>query len=153
MRKERSGKNLTWPILLLVRRLSPFRLFAKDWTIKVTVNGTETKFTLEGLLALPTIVVEYEGHIYRGVPLRDVLSLAAVNVERLESVEVIASDGYRKRYEQQLAKRYDTILAFEMDTKPFSEYEGMGNLRSVYPSGPSKMMVRMVKRLVVQLGT
>lgn len=121
-----------------------------EWALTVTVDGAEFKFTLEEIKALPAREVEFHGHIYRGVPLRALLAQAGADIGKLERVEAVAADGYRLEYERRLAKRFDFILAYEMDGQPLPQ--DMGPLRIVFPGGRSAQMMKMVEWLIVELG-
>ncbi len=121
-----------------------------EWALTVTIAGTEFKFALEEIKALPAGEVEFHGHIYRGVPLRTLLTQAGVDIGKLESVEAIAADGYRLEYERRLVKRFDFILAYELDGEPLPQ--DMGHLRIIFPGGRSAQMMKMAERLIVKLG-
>ncbi|MCR4403907.1 MAG: molybdopterin-dependent oxidoreductase [Candidatus Acetothermia bacterium] len=121
-----------------------------EWALTLTIDGAEAKFTLEEIEALPSREVEFHEHIYRGTPLRTLLTQAGVDIGRLEAVKAIAADGYRLEYERRLVKRFDFILAYEADGKPLPQ--GEGPLRIVFPGGRSAQMMKMVERLIVKLG-
>ncbi|MGQ9478114.1 MAG: molybdopterin-dependent oxidoreductase [Candidatus Bipolaricaulia bacterium] len=121
-----------------------------EWALTVTIAETEFKFTIEEIKALPAGEVEFHGHIYRGVPLRTLLAQTGADIGKLESVEAIAADGYRLGYERRLLKRFDFILAYEMDGEPLPRE--MGPLRIIFPGGRSAQMMKMVEKLIVKLG-
>lgn len=120
------------------------------WTLNVTIDGTSAEFTLDEIKELSTNEVEFHNHLYRGPAVRTLLARADVDIGKLKSVRAIASDGYRIEYDRRLAKHFDFILAHEMDGEPLPP--DMGNLRIVFPGGRSRMVVKMVERLVVKLG-
>lgn len=146
-----SGLVHLWPWPLLPTQGGVVKAAGEaEWALKVTIAGAEYGFTLEEIKALPAREVEFHGHIYRGVPLRTLLAQTGVDIGKLESVEAIAADGYRLEYERRLIKRFDFILAYEMDGQPLPK--DMGSLRIIFPGGRSAQMMKKVEKLIVKLG-
>ena len=119
----------------------------------VEVGQNETSICFEQIDGLPRAEVEFDGHLFQGVAIRNVLFLAGIDVARVESVRIIASDGYRRTYDRELIRECDTLLAFSSDGTPLRNEDPQEILRSIYPDGPAKMMVRMVIQLDVEVGS
>lgn len=116
-----------------------------DATLIVVAGDSETAYTRADLEALATANIETDGATYVGVALVDLLRDAGATPEDLETVEAVATDGFRATYEPDLFLNPQTIVAYATldgdlagDERPF---------RMVVPDQPGRMNVRMLARV------
>jgi len=119
---------------------------SEEWTLKVE---SQAEFNIDEFKALPTAETERQGFTYKGVLLRDFLTYAGIDVDKIEYVELVASDGYSVRYEGELVRSSNVILAYEKNGSSLSEKEG--KVRAIVVGGRSAMQIKAVEMISVKI--
>jgi len=117
-----------------------------EWSLKLTAQA---EIKLDELKDLPAVEAQRHDSTYKGVLLRDFLTYVGIDVEKVEYVELVASDGYRVRYEAELVKSSKVVLAYEKDGSPLPKREG--KVRAIVVGGRSAMQIKFVERIEVKI--
>ncbi|MCD6232509.1 molybdopterin-dependent oxidoreductase [Candidatus Aerophobetes bacterium] len=144
-------KSLIFILSLLSLFIISRRVISSEWTLKLVFGETQAEFSLSELEEFPVREAEHRGAIYKGVLLRDLFIEAGIDIGRIESLEVFASDGYQVKYERRIAKGFNVILAYKKNGVPLSE-EGEGKIRIIIPGGRSSLQIKFLEKIFVKLG-
>lgn len=144
-------KSLIFILSLLSLFIISRRVISSEWTLKLVFGETQAEFSLSELEEFPVREAERRGAIYKGVLLRDLFIEVGIDIGRIESLEVFASDGYQVKYERRIAKGFNVILAYMKNGVPLSE-EGEGKIRIIIPGGRSSLQIKFLEKIFVKLG-
>jgi len=125
---------------------------SSEWTLKLGDEQKQSEFSLNEIKSLPTAEAVRRNVTYKGVPLRVLLAHGGIDIGKIEYVEIVASDGYKVKYDGKLAKSFNVILAYEKDGSLLSE-EKEGKVRVIVPGGRSAMQMKFVERIFVRTGS
>jgi hypothetical protein len=115
--------------------------------LTITGGESEQTYTLDQLEALDTVDVESDDGAFIGVPLRDLLADAGFDVEAIESVRLVAVDGFSATYQADRFTRADAVLAYSRAEGELTSEELP--LRMVIPGEEGMMQPRMINRIEV----
>lgn len=116
-------------------------------TLTVTDGVASKIYTTADLKELGQVQVEDKGVTYVGVPIFILLSNTGYDPATVLYVQAIASDGFTAEYDQILAQKSDTLLAYALLDGPLGDDEGP--FRMVLPGQAGKLNPRMVVELLV----
>lgn len=114
------------------------------------IIGAE-EFSLGGddLAGIAEVQSEYEGSVYIGVPVIDLLQFADVDPGQVNAVVAIAADGYSVSYGSDHFTREDVLVAYSRAEGAMSREDG--TFRMVLPGEEGKLNLRMLTDLQVEL--
>ena len=121
---------------------------AGDVTV-LTISGSdiEQTYTLEQLQAMTKCRSESDDGAFVGVCLHALLTETGFELSRIETVRVLAIDGFSSTYEEALFTRDDAILAYSRDDGDLLADEQP--LRMVIPGEEGRMQPRQVSAIEV----
>jgi len=123
---------------------------SSEWALKLGTDEAQVDFSLSQLKDLPASEAQRHGFTYKGVLLRDFLTHAGIDIGKIEYVEIVASDGYKVKYDRKLARSFKVILAYEKGGLSLPEKEG--KIRAIVPGGRSATQVKSVEKIFVKTG-
>jgi len=103
-------------------------------------------FNVEDLENISKVESSFEGVVYIGVPVSELLLLADISLENVKVIKAVASDGYTMHYEQSQLNNENNIVAYRQKDGPLSGDEG--NFRMVFPGEAGSMNLRMLIELI-----
>lgn len=115
----------------------------------LSVDGEEIRFTVEDLEEMDTAEAEFQGTVYVGVPLVELLRGFDVDLAQVENVKAIAADGYSVSYGPELFTREDVLVAYAQAEGELSSEDG--TFRMVLPGEEGKLNLRMLSELQVEM--
>ena len=113
----------------------------------VTDGTGEQHYSVEDLEELTAEQADFGGITYIGVPLSALLVDAGYDPTMVAAVKATASDGFTVNYDQDLANRSDTLVAYATEGGALSEDDG--TFRMVLPDQEGNLNPRHLVELKI----
>lgn len=121
---------------------------AAEDALLVTVGENQQSFTMEDLQALPSTEASFKGVAYKGVTISVLLEAAGIQLDGINAIKGVATDGYSANYDTTQILKDNVILAYALaDGSPLTADDG--NFRLVLPDEEGKLNLRMLAELQI----